>query len=197
MIGKRIVKITILLVIISGIFIYIKDITTDYKIVKNEQENIKNFLDNEKEIKKKQEKYLKKTNYIAILEIPKINLKKGLVDKNSKENNIDNNIEILKESKLPDEDKSTLLLVGHSGNSKVSFFNNLEDLTTNDNIYIYYKNKKYKYKITKKYEKGKNEKLTINEQPKNNIIFLITCSKTNKNNKLYILGTEITKHDNN
>ena len=43
-------------------------------------------------------------DYLAILEIPDINLKKGLVDLNSPYNNIKYNVEIIKGSHMPDID---------------------------------------------------------------------------------------------
>ena len=74
-------------------------------------------------------------NYIAILEIPKINLKRGLFEKTSSQNNVNKNIYILKETTLPDEQvNSHILLAGHSGNSYVSFFRNLKQLNMNDKI---------------------------------------------------------------
>ena len=50
----------------------------------------------EKPVEKKQE------NYIGILEIPKIKLKRGLVDKNSSSNNVNKNIYTVKETTYPD-----------------------------------------------------------------------------------------------
>ena len=62
-------------------------------------------------------------NYIAVLEIPTINLKKGLLSINDKYNNVDKNIEILQNSDMPNVKNGLLALAGHSGNSKIAFFN--------------------------------------------------------------------------
>lgn len=123
----------------------------------------------------KQEKTKKEVNYIAILEIPKINLKKGLVDKNSKNNNVDKNIYTLKESTFPnDENNSHIFLASHSGNSYISFFKNLKKLDIGDDVILYYKNIKYKYQILKKYEIDKTGTITLN-QTKTSDITLVTC----------------------
>ena len=59
-----------------------------------------------------------------ILDIPKIDLKKGIYSKESFKNNVDQNVTILNESLLPSE--GTVILAAHSGNSSVSFFRNLK-----------------------------------------------------------------------
>ena len=120
-------------------------------------------------------------NYMAILEIPKINLKRGLFDKNSSNNNVDRNIYILNETTLPDEQiNSHIILAAHSGNSYISFFRNLKKLDMKDKVYFYYKGVKYSYEVSNKYE---IEKTGTTELKQTNIsdITLITCiSGTNK-----------------
>ena len=126
-------------------------------------------------------------NYIGVIEIPAINLKRGLVDINDERNNIEYNIEILKESNFPDEKFGNFILASHSGNSNVSFFKNIYKLKLDDLIIIYYKNKIYNYKIYKKYEIEKNGKTTLELDNKNTYITLITCIP-NTNKQLVILG---------
>ena len=76
-------------------------------------------------------------NYMAILEIPKINLKRGLFDKNSSNNNVDKNIYILNETTLPDEQiNSHIILAAHSGTANISYFRNLDKLDINDTYVI-------------------------------------------------------------
>ena len=133
-------------------------------------------------------------NYIAILEIPKINLKRGLFEKTSPQNNVNKNIYILKETTLPDEQvNSHIILAAHSGNSHVSFFKNVKKLDMKDKIYFYYKNIKYIYEVSNKYEIRKtgtaNIKLTNTSD-----ITLITCiSGTNK--QVVYVATLIEKID--
>lgn len=129
------------------------------------------------------------TNYIAILEIPKIDLKKGLVDKDSYLNNVDRNIYTLKETIYPnDEVNSHIILASHSGNSGVSYFRYLNRLDINDFVYIYYKGMKYTYKIIDKYEIEKNGKLQLGLSDKSDIT-LISC--VGYKNQVVIIGSLI------
>lgn len=80
------------------------------------------------EVKEEKTIIQKKENYIGILEIPKINLKRGLVDKNSSSNNVNKNIYTVKETSFPDEKiNSHIILAAHSGNSYVSFLEILQN----------------------------------------------------------------------
>ena len=54
-------------------------------------------------------------DYIGYLSIPKINLKKGFLDKRSPENDVEKNILVVEGSNYPDKDKGNLMLAGHSG----------------------------------------------------------------------------------
>ena len=87
----------------------------------------------------------KKIEYIAVLKIPKINLERGLVDPNSYLNNVDYNIQILKNSAMPDQRFGNVMLAAHSGNARISYFRNLDKLDINDNVSISYKGKIYSY----------------------------------------------------
>ncbi len=67
-----------------------------------------------------------KEEYYGVLEIPKINLKKGFYNINSKLNDVNSNIELLKESVMPDNKNSTIYLAAHSGNSYLGYFKKLK-----------------------------------------------------------------------
>lgn len=183
------------LIIFLGIFLLLLGIS--YNIYNHYQQKKQDSVDNEKveeffEIKEEKdsdEEVSVETptvkeetdNYIGVLEIPKINLKKGIVDKTSASNNVNKNIYTLKETTLPDEQiTSHIILAGHSGNSYVSFFRNLKKLDMKDKVYFYYKGVKYIYEVSNKYE---IEKTGTTELKQTNIsdITLITCiSGTNK-----------------
>ena len=100
-----------------------------------EQNALKDFYIKEQEIieddkkdeepKNEEVKEHKKIEYIAVLKIPKINLERGLVDPNSYLNNIDYNVQILKNSAMPDQKYGNVMLAAHSGNARVSYFRNL------------------------------------------------------------------------
>ena len=120
-------------------------------------------------------------NYIAVLNIPKIDLERGLVDPNSYLNDVDYNIEILKDSDMPDKENGNVILASHSGSSRVAFFNGLKYLNLGDEIIIYYKNKKYVYNVSNIYLIEKTGEAEIKRDSNINTLTLITCkSYTNK-----------------
>lgn len=144
---------------------------------------IYNYLENKKiENYFNQESVSKNKNidYEKIIEIPKINLKKGIYNKNSKYNNINYNIEILKESMS--NNTYNLVLAAHSGNSKISYFKNLDKLNIGDNIYIYYNQTKYTYKINNYQEIKKGSSLYVDKTKSQ--LLLITCKKNSKDIQL-------------
>ena len=128
-----------------------------------------------------------KYDYIAMLTIPKINLQKGLVDKNSKYNNIRYNVMIHKVSNMPDEEKSNVILIAHSGSASYSFFKNLNKLNLSDLIKIEYKGKTYNYKIVDIYDIEKTGKASIKRNHNKSVITLITC-RHNTNRQIVIIG---------
>lgn len=127
-------------------------------------------------------------NYIAVLEIPTINLKRGLVDKSDSSNNVNSNIYMLEDTILPDENEiSHIILAAHNGNSYVSFFKDLHKLDINDEIYFYYKNNKYVYSIYKIYEVDKTGNISL-DKSLNSDITLITC-KGNLKKQIVVSAT--------
>lgn len=186
-----------LLIILIGIFFFLLGtsflIFNYYKQEKQnniEQEKIEEFFEIEEqedvkeEIKDDEEtssEVVQEDSYIGILEIPKINLKKGLVDKNSPSNNVNKNIYILKETTLPDERiNSHIILASHSGNSYISYFKNLKKLDMKDKVYFYYKNVKYTYEISNKYEIDKTGTTELKITNKSDITLITCISGTNK-----------------
>ena len=131
--------------------------------------------------------------YIAILRIPKINLKRGLVDKNSKYNNIKYNIMIHKSSDSPSEEGGNLILLAHSGNSNISFFKNLYKMKLDDIIYLDYNNNTYKYKLINIYDIEKNGKAPIRKNTTKSSITLITC-RNNTNKQIVLIGELIASY---
>lgn len=121
-----------------------------------------------------------KINYIAVLKIPKINLERGLVDPNSYLNNVNYNVQILKDSSMPDVNKGNLILAGHSGNSRISYFRNLDKLFLGDDVYIIYNNEKYQYKIVDIYDIEKTGSAEIIRNKNKTTLTLITCRHNTK-----------------
>lgn len=144
----------------------------------------------QKEIEEEKPVPKEKIDYIAVLEIPKIKLKRGIFDKNSSYNNVNRNIYTLKETTMPDEeDNSHIMLASHSGNSYISYFKNLNKLNLNDEVYFFYKNNKYVYKVIKKYEVEKTGTVKLSKKNSSDIT-LITCVSGTNNQIVLVANLE-------
>lgn len=194
------------LIVLCGIGIGIIPFFSNQKEIRIEENKIEEFFDeelvektivNESATSTKEENTSKNNqtiNYSMVLEIPKINLKKGLYDKNSKYNSVEYNIQILKESDMPNVVNGNLILASHRGNSSVSYFNNLYKLSNGNQVYVYYNNVKYIYEITNMYEVEKTGTITIHRDRDETVIVLITCKK-NENKQLVFIGNLVDKED--
>lgn len=127
-------------------------------------------------------------NYLAFLEIPKINLNQGILPKTSYYNNVNYHVQILDISDLPDVINGNMVLASHSGSSNIAYFKNLYKLTKDDMAYIIYNNKKYSYQIVNIYNQVKKGSLNIYRDINKTTLTLITCTKDDKNSQtVYIL----------
>lgn len=125
--------------------------------------------------------------YIGYLNIPKINLTKGFLDKRSTENDVERNILVVDGSTYPDVDKGNFILAGHSGTGWKAFFNDLHELNVGDTAYVTYKNKKYTYKITNIYKQSKTGKIAIYRNYDKTTLTLVTCTNNDsKTQTIYI-----------
>lgn len=189
--------------VITGFFILLLGISTiTYYFISNkqldnleddalktfyiEEEKINNEVEQPKKSKKEEVKEHKKIEYIAVLKIPKINLERGLVDPNSYLNNVDYNIQILKNSAMPDQRFGNVMLAAHSGNARISYFRNLDKLDINDNVSISYKGKIYSYKVVNIYDIEKNGKAQIIRNKNVSTLTLVTC-RHNTNKQMIVI----------
>lgn len=129
-----------------------------------------------KEEKKEEDLGEVTNNYIGYLSIPKINLKKGFLDKRSELNNVEQNIQVIAGSSYPDVDKGNLIIAGHSGSGWKAFFNDLYKLEKGDIAIVSYKNKDYTYKIVSIYKQEKTGKIAIYRNYEKTTLTLITCT---------------------
>lgn len=127
-----------------------------------------------------------KEEYLGILEIKKIKLKKGFYKLNSNLNNVDKNITIVSSSDMPNVNKGNLILASHSGNSSVSYFRYLDKLDMEDIASIYYLGKKYDYKLINYYDVDKNGSVQIIKNNDINTLTLITCKKNTDKQTVFI-----------
>lgn len=126
------------------------------------------------------------TNYVAVIKIPKIGLEKGLCEKGSSCNNVNKNIQILKESTYPDIANGNFILAGHSGNGRVSYFKNFNKLAQDDEISIFYQGKEYKYKVVNMYDIEKTGTANIIRNKEKTTLTLITC-RHNTNKQIVVI----------
>jgi len=127
--------------------------------------------------------------YVGYLEIPKINLRKGIVDKNSKDNNVERNLFIATSSTYPDVEAGNLIIAGHSGSGYKAFFKNLYKLGLGDIAKVEYGGKVYTYQVNKIYEHKKTGKIAIRRDYSKTTLTLITCTKDSDNKQtIYILN---------
>lgn len=182
------------MLIIVGIIIFIFPII--YNKYQEKQEEIKleyffevSTIDNYNVIED-----TKQEDYIAVLEIPSINLKKGLYAIDSKNNNVNKNIEIIDSSDMPDITNGNFILAGHSGTGRIAFFDNLDKLIVDDIIIVYYKNIKYIYQINNIESIVKDGTIEIKREFES-MITLTTCNQANKNEQLVITGILVSKEN--
>lgn len=204
---EQLIKLVASFIFLIGSFMYIGRIAYNYyvelrdynkaqeflKIGKEEIEEIKVDIDEEeiKEQPKQEEKKTSNYNYIGVLEIPKINIKRGFLNIKDKGNNVNKNLQVIKGSDMPNVKNGNLIIAAHSGNSYISYFKNLHKLSNDDVAYVYFNNIKYTYKVAGKYDAEKNGKVTIHRDNKKNTLTLITCSQIDKTKQIvYILELE-------
>lgn len=204
---EQLIKLVASFIFLIGSFMYIGRIAYNYyvelrdynkaqeflNIGKEEVEEIKVDIDEEeiKEQPKQEEKKTSNYNYIGVLEIPKINIKRGFLNIKDKGNNVNKNLQVIKGSDMPNVKNGNLIIAAHSGNSYISYFKNLHKLSNDDVAYVYFNNIKYTYKVAGKYDAEKNGKVTIHRDNKKNTLTLITCSQTDKKKQIvYILELE-------
>lgn len=154
-----------------------------------EEENIAVPLEETKnEIKKVDIKYT------AVLEIPSINLKRGVVDSTKNFNSINYAISVDKHSNYPNK-VGNFILYAHSGNSNISYFKKLIDVEINDNVFVYYKGIKYNYKIFNKYNIEKNGTVNVLSSNENKYITLITCNQKRKGYQVVLVGKLVEQNN--
>jgi len=152
-----------------------------------EEEQIKTDETEEIQTETQEAKSNNDIHYIALLKIPKISLERGLVERDSYLNNINYNVEILDASSMPDEENGNVILAGHSGNARISYFKNLNQLTLNDEIIIIYNGKTYTYKVVNIYDIEKTGQAQIIRNENTSTITLVTC-RHNTNKQIIVIG---------
>lgn len=181
------------LIFLSGVGLITYDYLSNRKIDEKETELLEEFYEIEDEIESIEEpqvveevKEQVKVNYIAVLKIPKIGLERGLVDPNNYLNNVNYNLEWLDGSSMPDEENGNVIIAGHSGSARISYFRKLDRLEIGDEASIIYNGKTYNYKVVDIYDIEKTGKAQIVKEKNTTTLTLITC-RHNTNRQIVVI----------
>ncbi len=182
-----------LLIVGSILPVFLMATTYNYNPKENKTNEFKKMVKLKEPIKdsKFNEEDTQKEEYIATIEIPKINLKTNMVDINSKSNNVNKHVQIIKGSDMPNKINGNFILAAHSGTSNLSYFKNLYKLSISDTIYIYYSDVKYTYKIYDIYKIDKDGTVEIKRDYTKTMLTLTTCDSSNDKKQLVILASRI------
>lgn len=119
------------------------------------------------------------SKYLGVLEIPKIGLKRGFYNVDSRYNSIEYNVTMIKGSTLPDVPNGNLMLIAHSGDAYISYFAYLWRLQVGDSAFVTYNGQKYQYNIVNIYDTPKDGAVTIHRNKERTTLTMITCTKDN------------------
>ena len=174
--NKKIMFACILFIIVSSLYLgnYFYNYFGDK--VKNTRA-VSDFFDN-----KINDDYDDKYKYTSILEIPSIELKRGIVSIDNEYNDVKYNIEFIK------KDSDKLVFASHNGNYYYSYFDNLKDMELGDDIYFYENNRKYRFVYSKSYVIKKDGYADIYCDSDRKCIALITCLDGNDDAQIVYIG---------
>ncbi len=181
---KRLVSVISFLLMCAGIILGLSLSVRKEEEVISINTSVDDFIHNE-EVKVEN----KNEEYFMALEIPSINLKRGIYEKGSYLNNVNLNILLLNESDTPDIENGTVILASHAGNMDSSYFRNLYKLYNGAKVYLYYEGVKYEYEIVNNYEVNKTGKVKIKRESIGNYIALITCI-SHSNKQIVFIGIQ-------
>ena len=186
------------LLFLTGIGFISYDYFSNKQIDNKEEQALEEFYNIEEDIiedttiePQKVEEVKEQINYIAVLKIPKIGLERGLVDPNSYLNNVNYNLEFIKGSSMPDQENGNVIIAGHSGSARISYFRKLDQLVIGDKASLNYKGKVYNYKIVDIYDIDKTGKADIIREKNKSTLTLITCRHNTK--KQIVVIAELIK----
>ncbi|MFV0275056.1 MAG: sortase [Bacilli bacterium] len=196
--SKLITGLVFILLLLVGPLLIVMDVYSTQKIsydnedameaffseVANENEIIDETIDQEVIDETKEEEKFNSFEYV--LEIPKINLKQGVVDADEKATTIHRYVSALYQTDKPNIQNGNFVLAAHRGNRATGYFNNLHKLSVGDEIKIYYRKKLYIYYVTKNFEINETNFSILDRQNKKTIITLFTCKKGDNTKRIVI-----------
>lgn len=186
------------LLFLTGVGFISYDYFSNKQIDNKEEQALEEFYNIEEDIiedttiePQKVEEVKEQINYIAVLKIPKIGLERGLVDPNSYLNNVNYNLEFIKGLSMPDQENGNVIIAGHSGSARISYFRKLDQLVIGDKASLNYKGKVYNYKIVDIYDIDKTGTAEIIREKNKSTLTLITCRHNTK--KQIVVIAELIK----
>lgn len=194
---RKVFLIISIIIVFIGASMLIYSVYQDKQYQNKDEELIEEFFDNYEKESSVEEEPIKESNnyqepdfssYLAVIEIPSITLKTGVVMSNEDYTTMNRNVSIYPSSTMPNIENGNFILFAHNGSSRVSYFRNINKLKENNEIYIYYNNQKYTYKVIKKYEVVMTDSTPLNKMEDKTIITLITCKSGNNKYRTVIVG---------
>ena len=125
--------------------------------------------------------------YIGYLSVPDVNIKRGFTSFDSPYNQLKYNILLVTGSSMPDVKNGNLILAGHNGHSRYSFFNDLYKLEMGAHAYVTYNGKLYDYALKNRYDVPKVGTISIQRNPDVNTLTLITCHQTENDKQVVFI----------
>lgn len=130
-----------------------------------------------------------KADYMFSIYIPKINLSSKVYSHKCEKNNVNKNIYLANNYDL-DKQNGSMVLAAHSGNSVISYFDDIDILRNDDDIIVEDALNIYSYKVDSMFNINKTG--IFNYQNKDRYIYLVTCSKKDKRKQL-VIGAKLEK----
>lgn len=112
-------------------------------------------------------------NIIAIVSIPKVNIKYPVAN-NTKVETLKKALGHYENTALPGE-KGNFAVAGHRNSSHAKYFNRLDEVKKGDEIIVETRNEKYTYIVTNTFKVHETQ-TDILKQSKNEMITLVTCT---------------------
>lgn len=117
-----------------------------------------------------------------MISIPKINLKLYVTKAKDDFSNLSKNLVYYKHFNLDNK----IIIFGHSGLGKGTYFNRLDELEKGDLLELYYEDKVYFYEVYSIYAVDKTRVDILKDEENCNKLLLVTCDKINKNDRLIV-----------
>lgn len=119
---------------------------------------------------------------VKTLRIPKIELVSTVIKATNNFENLDYGLVYYKDF----NPNNKIIIFGHSGMGKGTYFNRLDELMPGDTSYLDYDEKTYEYNVMNTYKVSKKDVYLLENEYNSKKLLLITCVKGNKNKRLVV-----------